>query len=203
MTTIQSHAQKAAKSDEARRGAGRADPAGSASFADMLTIRQAGIRSEALRAQWRAQEARHTGAQRGTRQEKEAPEPEEKAAAQGSAAAQVPLPEPAGDEAALQNAAGLPGMPAFGAALAGAPGEGPDLLALAALLPNGEDDGVFEVTMPGSGKVGVSVSQSPGAVSYLLVPESEQLSARLHGHEMELEAWLRRRIRRNVRVAVV
>lgn len=81
--------------------------------------------------------------------------------------------------------------------------DSPDLLHLASLLPAGADDGLFEVLMPNRAKVGVSVSDLPAGLSYLLMPEDDVLADRLRGHEMELEAMLKRRIRRNVKVVVL
>lgn len=74
---------------------------------------------------------------------------------------------------------------------------------LASLLPAGKDDGVFEVTLPGGEKMGVVVADLPSVVSYLLRPESDLLTSRLRGHEVELEGCLKRRIGRNVKVAVL
>lgn len=76
-------------------------------------------------------------------------------------------------------------------------------MSLASLLPAGEDDGLFEVIMPNNTKVGVAVSDMPAGLSYLLMPEDDQLAYRLRGNEMELEGYLKRRIRRNVRVTVL
>lgn len=81
--------------------------------------------------------------------------------------------------------------------------ESPDWLSLASLLPAGEDDGVFEVIMPNRAKVGVTVNDMPAGLSYLLMPEDSLLADRLRSHEMELEALLKRRIRRNVKVVVL
>lgn len=81
--------------------------------------------------------------------------------------------------------------------------ESPDWLPLASLLPAGADDGVFEVLMPNRTKVGVAISDMPAGLSYLLTPEDDLLAEKLRGNEMELEALLKRRIRRNVKVVVL
>lgn len=81
--------------------------------------------------------------------------------------------------------------------------DSPDLHLLASLLPAGADDGVFEVLMPNRSKVGVMVSDMPAGLSYLLMPGDDLLADRLRGNEMELEALLKRRIRRNVKVVVL
>ncbi len=81
--------------------------------------------------------------------------------------------------------------------------DGSDWTTLGSLLPTGADDGLFEVLMPNQAKVGVAVSDHPDGLSYLLMPEDALLSDRLRSHEMELEALLRRRIRRNVKVVVL
>lgn len=82
-------------------------------------------------------------------------------------------------------------------------GESLDLQLLATLLPGEGDHGVFDVMLPTGARIGVSASEQQSGLSYLLMPEGAQLSSMLHGHERELEDFLKRRIRRNVSVAVL
>lgn len=107
------------------------------------------------------------------------------------------------DTQAQAQAVGTSPSAAHAAQIRASSEESPDWLQLASLLPDGVDDGVFEVLMPSRGKVGVAVSDMPDGLSYLLMPEDDSLSDRLRSNEMELEDLLKRRIRRNVKVVVL
>jgi hypothetical protein len=208
MTSIQS--QQPSRTDDhagkATRRAGKASPssagpdAGTA-FSSMYVASQRKLRAEALRAERLAAIPDGDAAPDSTAancvqyfsdDDDYAPAPQDEPPAQGDA----------GQGQAGQGADAKASM-SLSAQIQASPEESPDWLSLASLLPAGADDGVFEVIMPNSAKVGVAVSDLPAGVSYLLMPEDDQLASRLRGHEMELEGYLRRRIRRNVRVAVL
>ncbi|HEY8608146.1 MAG TPA: hypothetical protein VIM12_13610 [Noviherbaspirillum sp.] len=78
-----------------------------------------------------------------------------------------------------------------------------DYLALAAALPADPGDQEFEVTMPGGGKVDVFVESLPTVLAYLLRPQGAEMAARIRSNQMELEGFLKRRMHRNVKIAVV
>ena len=132
--------------------------------------------------------------------------PEDIGADDGSSAGSSQGTPPAQDDAAQGQAspgAGAAPSTTHAAQIRASSEESPDWQHLASLLPSGADDGLFEVLLPNRGKVGVAVSDMPGGLSYLLMPEDDLLADRLRSHEMELEALLKRRIRRNVKVVVL
>lgn len=78
-----------------------------------------------------------------------------------------------------------------------------DCSMLAHLLPEGADDGIFDVCLPNGDRLGVVVSRQPSVVSYLLKSDSERLSSSLRKNQTELEGSVGRRIRRNVTITVL
>lgn len=78
-----------------------------------------------------------------------------------------------------------------------------NVASLALQLPPGDDDGIFEVSMPNGETLGVVVNNQQSLVSYLLSPHTEALSSRLRGYQMELEGHVMQRIRRPVKITVL
>jgi hypothetical protein len=115
----------------------------------------------------------------------------------------APVPQNDSSQGQAGQGGSVPTPTAFAAPIQAGAEESPDWLSLASLLPEGADDGVFEVIMPNSAKVGVAVSDQPAGVSYLLTPADDLLASRLRSHEMELAGYLKRRIRRSVTVTVL
>lgn len=78
-----------------------------------------------------------------------------------------------------------------------------DCAALAALLPRGENDGIFDVMLPNGERMGVVVSGKSSSLSYLLSPATEKLGSRLRRQRMELEQRVERLTQRNVNITVL
>jgi hypothetical protein len=210
MTSIQS--QQTSKTDDhakATRRAGTsqrsAAPDAAAVFSGMVAASQRRLSADALRAQRLAAMADADAGQKSSANclESYIDDNIGNDDAGASASQGAPSAQAGGAEGQAGQGAGAAVAMPFSAQIQTMPEESADWLSLASLLPAGQDDGVFEVIMPNRAKVGVAVSDLPAGVSYLLMPEDDELASRLRGHEMELEAYLRRRIRRNVRVAVL
>ncbi|RSZ61070.1 hypothetical protein HF313_16620 [Massilia atriviolacea] len=73
----------------------------------------------------------------------------------------------------------------------------------AALLGLQEQQGIFELELPGGQSLGVVVHTAPGSVQFLLSAGDGDLEQRLHQNKMELERRLQRRMQKDVRIAVL
>lgn len=210
MTTIPS--QQGSKSDDtasrAQRRTGKAgagaDSTGPGSFSSLFAASRNKLRDATLRAERLAISADEAAASRKASASSAAAEEDETKDWYGSATpAASDEPPPQQDAQQAAGAADVPVHASTGARMNIDAEDSPDLLLLTSLLPAGGDDGIFEVLLPAGARLGVAVSDMPDGLSYLLMPDSAKLASRLRGNEMELEGYLRRRIRRNVRVAVL
>jgi hypothetical protein len=206
MTTIQAKDQQASRTDtKGTRGTGQLGTADGGAFSNMFMASKNKLRAEVLRNERMALAARDSAEDSATCSRSKAPEPDDDDSAKAASAnaQQAPQPEQSAPQEQGGQGSGVVTPFMLSSGVPQTSEESLDLTSLASLLPAGEDDGIFEVMMPGSGKIGVSVSDLPAGVSYLLMPEDDYMASRLRGHEMELEGYLKRRIRRNVKVAVL
>ena len=76
--------------------------------------------------------------------------------------------------------------------------------ALAANLSGlGNDNGIFEVSMPNGQQLGVAVSVQPNGVRFLMSPADSGLRDRIKNCRMELEGAVERHINKDVEIAVL
>lgn len=115
-----------------------------------------------------------------------------------------PIP-PSGDTWTA-GAATVPSPMASGSRVAGAPADD-DTLGLDALAANlaslGNDDGIFEVTMPDGQHLGVAVNVQPSGVRFLMSPSDGTLRDRIKTCRMELKGAVEQRIHKDVEIAVL
>ncbi|MFB9241749.1 hypothetical protein IV454_18920 [Massilia antarctica] len=114
---------------------------------------------------------------------------------------QAPAPErPHGNDDDAGAGAGAAGATGVGGA-AGAPSE--DGGVQAALLGLHEQQGIFELLLPGGQSLGVVVQATAGGVHFLLSAGGGALEQHLRQNKMELERRLQQRMRKDVRIAVL
>lgn len=82
-------------------------------------------------------------------------------------------------------------------------GNGMDTEALLELLPISGDSGIFEVLLPDGERIGVVTDVRDSLASFLLTTSSDKLRSQLQRKRLELERGLVRRMRRQVRLAVL
>lgn len=78
-----------------------------------------------------------------------------------------------------------------------------DCLTLAKLLPNGANNGIFEVIFPTGDRLGVVVNGQGSSLSYMLSPSNQKFSSKLRRQKMELEERLEQLTHRNVNITVL
>lgn len=74
---------------------------------------------------------------------------------------------------------------------------------LAAILPMGDCNGIFDVTLPGGESLGVVVNANAKKATFMLTPGSEKTSANLIRNQKELNECLERRIKRDVQLIIL